>query len=123
MSSYDYGNSVISSNLRYEFKNDNVKYAKIKGRFKLELKLYCGTKKMVSVEKEYFNVTINTAIKDLFKEKIENRYTFHKGKNYYAVFNAYELKPVIRPRYKKTDTYIKTERRKYLLRERINIYF
>lgn len=123
MSSYDYGNSVISSNLRYEFKNDNVKYSKIKGEFYLELKIYCGRKKMKTVSKNYKDVTINFAIKDLFQKKIENSCVFHKGKNYYATFKVFELKEINRYLYKKTDTIIKSKRRKYLLQERINIYF
>lgn len=123
MSSYDYGKSVISSNFRYEFKNNNIKYAKIKEKFYLELIVYCGRKKMTTVSNKYENITINTAIRDLFTKKVENQCTFHKGQNYYAVFNVYELKPIKRHVYKKTDTIINTERRKYLFKERINIYF
>lgn len=120
---YEYGSSVISTDLKYEFKDNALKNTKIEGRFYLELKVYCGRKKMCEVKGDYSNMTINTAIKDLFKFKIEKRTTFHPGHNYYATFKVYELKPVRRPKYKKTDTYINTERRKYLLQERINIYF
>ena len=78
---------------------------------------------MYTAEDKYENVTINTASKDVFHTKIEKKAVFHKGHNYYATFKVYELKPVRRPVYKKTDTYINTERRKYLLQERINIHF
>lgn len=120
---YDYGSSVISSDFRYEFNNNNLKYAKIEGKFFIELRVYCGRKKMYEATGNFKDVTINYAIKDVFRNKIENKCTFHKGKNYYATFKVYELKPVRRPIYKKTDNYINTERRKYLLQERINIYF
>ncbi|MCM1196993.1 MAG: hypothetical protein NC310_08015 [Roseburia sp.] len=120
---YDYGSSVISTDLKYEFKDNQLKNKKIEGRFFLELKVYCGAKKMFETSKDYSNITINTAIKNLFQTKVEQKTTFHKGYNYYATFKVYELKPVRRPKYKKTDTYINTERRKYLLQERINIYF
>lgn len=52
----------------------------------------------------------------------ENKYPFEKGKNYYVVLEVYRLKPIVRWKYKKTDTKIETERRLYLFRERINIY-
>lgn len=120
---YDYGSSVISTDLKYEFKDDKIKNSKIEGRFFLELKIYCGRKKMYEVSKDFSNITINTAIKDLFKTKVESRVTFHPGHNYFATFKVYELRAIRRPKYKKTDTYINTERRKYLLQERINIYF
>lgn len=123
MQNYDYGNSVISSNLRYEFKNNNVKYARVKSKFHVELIVYCGRKKMYSTCGDYKDTSINAAINDLFQKKVENQCTFHKGKNYYAVFNVYELKPITRYVYKKTDTIINTKRRKYLFKERINIYF
>ena len=123
MQNYDYGNSVISSNLKYEFKNDNVRYERIKGRFHVELIVYCGRKKMHSTCGDYENISINDAINKLFITKVENMFTFYKGKNYYAIFNVYELKPITRYVYKKTDTIINTKRRKYLFKERINIYF
>lgn len=120
---YDYGKSVISSDLKYEFKDNNLKYAKIMGKFHIELKVYCGRKRMYVATGDYENVTINHAIKDVFKDKVEKQCIFHKGNNYYATFKVYELKPVRRAKYIKTDTYINSERRKYLLQERINIYF
>ncbi len=120
---YDYGSSVISTDLKYEFKENSIRETKIEGRFFLELKVYCGKRLMYQTSKDYKNVTINTAIRDLFKNKVEKQTTFHKGYNYFATFKVYEMKPVRRPIYKKTDTYINTERRKYLLQERINIYF
>ena len=123
MQNYDYGKSVISSNLRYEFKNNNVKYERIKGRFHVELIVYCGRKKMYSTCGDYENTSINAAINKLFQKKVEERFTFYKGKNYYAIFNVYELKPITRYVYKKTDTKINTKRKKYLFKERINIYF
>lgn len=120
---YDYGSSVISTDLKYEFRDTTLKNTKIEGKFYLELKIYCGKKLMFKVEGPFENVTLDTAIKNIFYKKIEKQTTFHKGYNYFATFKAYELKPIRRPKYKKTDTYINTERRKYLLQERINIYF
>lgn len=46
LKSYDYGSSVISSDLKYEFNNNNSKYKKIDGEFHVELKIYCDNKKM-----------------------------------------------------------------------------
>lgn len=120
---YDYGSSVISSDLKYEFKDNNLKYAKIEGKFYIELKVYCGRKKIYEAASDFKDVSVNTAIRKIFDDKVEKKVTFHKGHNYYATFRVYELKPVRRPKYKKTDIYINTERRKYLLQERINIYF
>lgn len=71
---------------------------------------------------QYSNVTLNYAIKNIFKDKIETKVTVHKGHKYYATFKVYEMKPVKRAKYVKTDTYIDSTRRKYLLQERINIY-
>ena len=120
---YDYGNSVISTDLKFDFKDNNLKFAKVEGMFYVELRVYCGRKKMYEASGNYSNTTINTAIQKVFNEKVEKNCTFHQGYNYYATFKVYELKPVRRPKYKKTDTYINTQRRKYLLQERINIYF
>lgn len=120
---YDYGSSVISTDLKYEFRDTALKNTKIESDFHIELKIYCGKKIMFKAEDSYKNITLGTAIRNVFKNKIEKRTTFHPGHNYYATFKVYELKPIRRPKYKKTDTYINTERRKYLLQERINIYF
>lgn len=49
---YNYGSSLISTNYRFEFRDDNVKYAKINNNFFLELKVYCGRKKDVCYIKE-----------------------------------------------------------------------
>ena len=119
---YNYGSSLISTNYRFEFRDDNVKYAKINNNFFLELKVYCGRKKMYVTSKNYKNVTINYAIKNLFQTEVEKQCIFHKGKNYYATFKIFEVKDVKRYVYKKTDTLINSKRRKYLLQERINIY-
>lgn len=118
---YDYGTSVISTDLKYDF-NSKFKNIKINGLFWVEVKVYCGRKKMIEVSNQYNNVTLNYAIKDIFKDKIETMVTFHKGHKYYATFKVYEMKPVKRAKYVKTDTYIDSHRRKYLLQERINIY-
>ena len=123
LKSYDYGSSVISSDLKYEFNNNNSKYKKIDGEFHVELKIYCDNKKMYQVSESFNNVTIDYAIKKVFQNKIEKKVIFHKGYKYYATFKVYENKPIRRPLYKKTNTYINTVRRKYLLQERINIYF
>lgn len=120
---YDYGSSVISSDLKYEFNNNNFNYSKIEGEFLIELKVYCENKKMYQVSKNFNNVSIDYAIKKVFQNKIEKQCTFHKGHNYYATFKVYENIPIRRPIYMKTNTYINTVRRKYLLQERINIYF
>ncbi len=120
---YEYGSSVISTDLKYEFKDTELKNMKIEKPFKVELKIYCGKKLVYKEDGSFENVTLNTAIRNIFYKKIEKKITFHKGYNYYATFKVYELKPIKRPMYKKTDTYINTERRKYLLQERINIYF
>lgn len=120
---YDYGSSVISSDLKYEFNNNNSKYEKIGGKFYIELKVYCGNKKIYEVQKDFQNVSINSAIRKIFEDKIEKKVIFHKGHSYYATFKVYENKTIRRPLYIKTNTYINTVRRKYLLQERINIYF
>lgn len=118
---YDYGASVISTDLKYDF-NSKFKNTKINGMFSVEVRVYCGRKKMHEVSNQYSNVTLNYAIKDTFKKKIENNVTFHKGHKYYATFKVYEMKPIKRAKYVKTDTYIDSHRRKYLLQERINIF-
>ena len=120
---YNYGKSIINSKLKYEFKDNNAEFAKKRESFTLEIKVYCGRKVMYYISKRYYYVTINYAIKNIFKNEIEKNCVFHKGQNYYATFKAFELKPVVRYKYEKTDTLIHTERRKYLLQERINIYF
>ena len=120
---YNYGKSIISSNLKYEFEDKNLKFSKIEEKFFIEIKVYCGRKKMYVSSNTFNNMTINDAIKEVFDKKIEKHCTFHEGYNYYATFKVYELKPVRRAIYEKTDNYIDTERRKYLLQERINIYF
>lgn len=78
---------------------------------------------MYQVSESFNNVKIDYAIKKVFQNKIEKKVIFHKGYKYYATFKVYENKPIRRPLYKKTNTYINTVRRKYLLQERINIYF
>ncbi len=123
MDKYQYGKSIISSKLRFEFQDNNLKYAKIKEKFQLEIRVYCGRKKIYEVKGNYENTTLNFAIKDIFRNKIEQQCTFHKGYNYYATFKAYELKLIRRPKYEKTDKYVNSEKRKYLFQERINIYF
>ena len=119
---YNYGKSVISSKLRYNFDTNNPKYAKKIENLFLQVTIYCNRKKVYFADKTFQNTSINEAIRDAFEKEIEKRYTFEKGKNYYAVLEAYRLKPIVRWKYKKTDTKIETERRLYLFRERINIY-
>lgn len=121
MKTYEFGSTVISTDLKYDF-NSKFKNMKIQGRFWVEVKVYCGRKKMYVANDNYYNVTLNHAIRDTFKNKIETNVTFHKGHKYYATFKVYEMKPVKRAKYVKTDTYIDSTRRKYLLQERINIY-
>lgn len=118
---YDFGSTVISTDLKYDF-NSKFKNIKIQGRFWVEVKVYCGRKKMYETSANFNNVTINYAIRYIFRDKIETKVTFHKGHKYYATFKIYEMKPVKRAKYVKTDTYIDSHRRKYLLQERINIY-
>ena len=119
---YNYGKSVISSKLRYNFDTNNPKYAKKIEKFYLQVTIYCNKKKVYFDERYYKNTSINDAIDDIFKKKIEKMYSFEKGKNYYVVLEAYSLKSITRWKYTKTDTKIETERHLYLFRERINIY-
>ena len=120
---YKYGKTLISSNLKYNFNKINPKYSKVRDKFNLELVVYCEDKKMGVATKNYSNVSINDAILDLFQKKVEKQYTFHSGINYYVMVKAFEKKPVTRYKYEKTDNLIFTERRNYLLQERINLYF
>lgn len=120
--SYNYGKSVISSKLRYKFDDKNPKYATIIKEFSFQVTVYCARKKVYFADKTYHNTSINVAIRDMFKEKLEKNFEFEKGKNYYISFEAFKLTPIARWHYEKTDTKIKTERRLYLFRERINIY-
>lgn len=120
---YKYGKTLISSNLKYNFNKINPKYSKVRDKFNLELVVYCEDKKMGVATKNYSNVSINDAILDLFQKKVEQKYTFHSGINYYVMVKAFEKKPVTRYKYEKTDNLIFTERRNYLLQERINLYF
>ncbi len=122
MNNYNYGKSIISSNLKYEFKDSTLKKTKIDGLFYLELKVYCGRKLMYKVSKDFNNISLNTAIRNIFEKQIEKLVTFHPNHKYYATFKVFNLVPVRRAKYEKTDTYINTERRKYLLQERINIW-
>lgn len=119
---YNYGKSVISSKLRYNFDTNNPKYAKNIDKFCMQVTIYCNRKKVYFVERTYNNTSINEAIEDIFEKKLEKMYPFEKWKNYYVVFEAYKLKSIARWKYKKTDTKIETERRLYLFKERINIY-
>ena len=119
---FNYGSTIINSDVKLKFDSRLSKY-RVEGEFKVELKIYCGRKKMYFAEDIYQDVTIGYAIKNVFKNKIEEKVTFHKGHNYFAEFSIYKLTPIKRPKYVKTDTYIDTSRRKYLLRERINISF
>ena len=119
---YDYGKSIISTKYKFDFESKHVKDIIIQDKFHIELLVYCNGKKMYKASDDYNNVSIGVAINDVFKKKIENRVTFHKGNKYYAIFNIYKLIPITRYKYIKTDTLIDTERRKYLLKERINIF-
>lgn len=119
---FNYGSTIINSDAKLKF-DSSLSNFKVEGKFKVELKIYCGRKKMYFAEDIYENVTIYYAINRVFQKKIEERVTFHKGHNYFAEFSIYKLTPIKRPKYVKTDTYIDTSRRKYLLRERVNISF
>lgn len=119
---YDYGSSVISTDLKYNFNSNNMKYTMIRDSFWMEVKVYCGRKIMYASNKDFFNININKAIEIMFRKKIEKDCIFHKGKNYYATFKVYNEVPVTRYKYIKTDTLITTTRRKYLLQERINFH-
>lgn len=120
--SYNYGKSVISSNLRYNFDTNNPKYAKKINKFYLQITVYCNRKKVYFQDNIYHDTSINVAVRDMFEKEIEKSYSFEKGKNYHVILEAYKLKSIARWQYEKTDTRIKTERRLYLFRERINIY-
>lgn len=118
---YDYGSSLISTDYKYDF-NSKLKDIKIEGMFYVEVKVYCGRKKMYETSAHFQNETLNYAITEIFRQKIESKVTFHKGHKYYATFKVYRMIPIRRAKYIKTDTYIDSRRRKYLLQERINIY-
>ena len=119
---FNYGSTIIKSDAKFEF-NSRLSNFKVEGLFMVELKIYCGRKKMYFASDTFKDVTINYAINRVFQDKIDDKVTFHKGHNYFAEFSIYKLTPIKRPKYVKTDTYINTSRRKYLLRERINISF
>ena len=120
---YNYGKSIISTDLKYEFDNKNGVYSHVLDEFHLELKVYCERKKMYQTCDDFKQTTINNAIRKIFKEKVEEKCAFHKGHNYFATFKVFKLMPITRHKYEKTDTIIDSNRRKYLLQERINIYF
>lgn len=119
---YNYGKSVISSNLRYNFDTNNPKYSVSIKEFYLQVTIYYNKKKVYFADKTYHNTSINKAIRDMCEKEIEKRYSFEKGKNYNVALEAFKLTPIARWQYEKTDTKIKTERRLYLFKERINIY-
>lgn len=117
---YNYGNSIISTDLRLDF-NINPYYQKEIDLYQVELRVYCGEKLMATENGNYENCSIEYGIRKTFKEKIENRFTFYKGKRYYISFKIFKLKDITRYEYKKTNTLLHIKRRKYLLRERINV--
>lgn len=119
---FNYGSTIINSDAKLKF-DSRLSNFKVEGLFMVELKIYCGRKKMYFASDTFKDVTINYAINRVFQKKIEERVTFHKGHNYFAEFSIYKLTPIKRAKYVKTDTYIDTSRRKYLLRERVNISF
>ena len=119
---YQYGKSIISSKYKFDFESKYVKDIVIKDEFHIELKVYCNDKQIKEVCDDFENKTIGYAINHVFMKKIEHRVQFHNGHKYYAIFNIYKKVPITRYKYIKTDTLIDTERRKYLLQERINIY-
>lgn len=119
---YDYGSSVISTDLKFNFNSNNVKYTQLRDIFSVEVKVYCGRKLMFSEIKKFSNTNVNYAINYIFQKKVEKNCIFYKGKNYYATFKVFNEIPVTRYKYEKTDTLITTTRRKYLLQERINFH-
>lgn len=119
---YDYGSSVISTDLKHDFTSSNVKYTQIRSKFSVEVKVYCGRKLMVNAKYNFRNMSIDNAINNIFYQKLERSYTFHKGKNYFATFKVFNEVPVTRYKYVRTNTLISTVRRKYIVQERINFH-
>lgn len=119
---YNYGSSIISTDLKHDFTSSNVKYTQIRSKFSVEVKVYCGNKLMVKTGGNFNNTSIDNAINQIFRYKLENMYTFYPGINYYATFKVFNEVPVVRYKYIKTDTLISTVRRKYIAQERINFH-
>ena len=119
---YNYGSSIISTDLKHDFTTSNVKYTKIREKFSIEVKVYCGNKLMGKTSGNFNNTSIDNAINNIFIRKLENSYTFYPGYNYHATFKVYNEVPVIRNKYIKTDIKISTVRRKYIVQERINFH-
>lgn len=123
MKEYKYGTTIIKSDLKFEFSNENKKFSKILDYFDIELKVYCGKKKIFYHSTTYHNTSVIYVIEDIFKKEVEKQCEFHKGYHYYAEFKVYTTKPKTRYKYIKTDILVNYEPRKYLLQERINISF
>jgi len=123
MAKFNYGSSIISTNLKLQMDTSNPYYTKQREKFQVDLIPYCNGKKMTirAISEEFKNANIIFAIRKIFREKIENSYIFHKGKRYSLEFKVYEMKDITRYKYKKTDTKIFDKRKKYLLKERINV--
>ncbi len=119
---YNYGSSIISTNLKHDFASSNVKYTKIRNMFYVEVKVYCGNKLMGKIGGNFNNTSIDNAINQIFRNRLESMYTFYPGINYYATFKVYNEVPVTRYKYVKTNTLISTVRRKYITQERINFH-
>ena len=119
---YNYGSSIISTNLKHDFTSSNVKYTKIRNYFSVEVKVYCGNKLMAKKGGSFNNTSIDYAINYIFRNTLENNYTFNPGYNYHATFKVFNEVPVLRHKYVKTNTVISTVRRKYIVQERINFH-
>lgn len=123
MAKFNYGSSIISTNLKLQMDTSNPYYTKKREKFQVDLIPYCNGKKMVKkvISQEFTNRDIISAIRETFKRKVETYLKFYKGQRYYLEFKVYEMKDITRYKYKKTDTKIFDKRKKYLLKERINV--
>lgn len=117
---YNYGKSIISTILKYSFgrKMDKI----ISGKFKVELIVYCGRKRMYYIDKNFSNISINSAIRNTFQTKVEKRVTFHPNHKYHIDFKVFKERKTRKAVYIKTNDYVETINRDYLLKETINVW-
>lgn len=121
---YDYSTSFIRTNLKFDFDYNNKKYTEVHKKIYIDLKVYKDKEVIKAKSKIYKNVSVYDVILDFFyKQILTKEELIERNKNYYIIFKAFEVVPIKRYKYEKTDTKIDANRRKYLLYERINVYF